>query len=154
MTTHTFPHFAAFSQGCRLKRERPARQADPARGTSPGAYDDSVGAGRFLTAAGSEGVGNLRSQRRENISQDWRGRLVGDRKALPHVALTAPGGRLGRFVGVKRRECVGKAYRWRISRWRHALFFCWARMILINGVINAFYIYGLFCHLINLFVFG
>ena len=86
-----------FGAGLRLtrRRERPARQADPARGASPGADDDSVGAGRFLTAAGSEGVGNLRPQRREDISQEWRGRLVGDREALPHVALTAPGGRLG-----------------------------------------------------------
>jgi len=88
----TFHPSAAFSQGCRLKRERPARQADPARGTSPGAYDDSVGAGRFLTATRSEGVGNLRSQRREDISPDWRGRLVGDREALPHDAVTIPGG--------------------------------------------------------------
>ena len=101
MTTHTFPHFAAFSQGCRLKRERPARQADPARGASPRAYDNSVRDGRFLTAARSKGVGNLRSQRREDISQDWRGRLVGDREALPRDAFTIPGGRLGRFVGVK-----------------------------------------------------
>lgn len=26
--------------------------------------------------------------------------------------------------------------------------------VLINGVINAFYIYGLFCYIINLFGFG
>lgn len=72
--------------------ERQARQAGTTRGTSPRAYDDRVRDGRFLTAAGSEGVGNLRSERREDISQGWRGRLVGDRPALPDDAVTIPGG--------------------------------------------------------------
>jgi hypothetical protein len=72
--------------------ERQARQADPARGTSPRAYDDRVRDGRFLTAARSEGVGNLRSERREDISQSWRGRLIRDRPALPHDAFSIPGG--------------------------------------------------------------
>ncbi len=82
----------AFCMSGRSEIERQARQADPARGTSPRANDDRVRDGRFLTAARSEGVGNLRSQRREDISQGWRGRLVGDCPALPHDAFSIPGG--------------------------------------------------------------